>query len=161
MNGVAKFLVVDDVGENRFLLAKTLLRKFPLALVTECSDSTPAIAAAADPQLHAIIVHRTTDCDGLTVVRLLRETNPRVPIVLVSGRDLSEEAFTAGATEFLNYDAWLRVGTLVEDILVRQSGVVDTPPGSVSKTGAQIKGTAENRVVVGPITSSPPAPAAQ
>jgi len=112
-----KFLVVDDVAENRFLLAKTLLRKFPLSLIQECQESVPAIQAAQTEPLAAIIVHRAADVDGLSLVSMLRQVNPLVPIVMVSGRESCPDATEVGANAFLNYDAWLRIGTVVEDLL--------------------------------------------
>jgi len=117
MRPLHKFLLVDDVAENRFLLAKTLLRKFPQALVQECQDSAPAIDAAKHESPDAIVVHRASDVDGLTLVALLRKVNAGVPIVMVSGRGSCPEAIDAGATVFLNYDAWLRIGTVVEEVL--------------------------------------------
>src|SRR4051812_20503234 len=117
MTPLPKFLVVDDIAENRYLLAKTLLRKFSGSLVQECEDSAPAIAAAQHDRLSAIIVHRGADIDGLTMIRLIRQVNPTVPIVMVSGRESCPGAIEAGATAFLNYDAWLRIGTVVEDTI--------------------------------------------
>jgi CheY-like chemotaxis protein len=122
MTPLSKFLVVDDVAENRYLLAKTLLRKFAGSLVQECEDSTPAIAAAQQDRLSAIIVHRAVDVDGLTLIKLLRQVNPTIPIVMVSGRESCPGAIEAGATAFLNYDAWLRIGTVVEDTIRQEKG---------------------------------------
>src|SRR3954462_11408179 len=95
MQTVLKFLLVDDVAENRFLLAKTLLRKFPQALIQECQDSTPALSAVKTDKLTAIVVHRASDIDGLTLITLMRHINPTVPIVMVSGRDTCPEATLA------------------------------------------------------------------
>src|SRR5438309_812977 len=120
MQSFLKFLLVDDVPENRFLLAKTLLRKFPQALIQECQDSDPAIAAVKSEKLTAIVVHRASDIDGLTLIAMMRHVNPTVPIVMVSGRDSCPESSLAGATFFLNYDAWLRIGTVVEEVLSAQ-----------------------------------------
>lgn len=122
MMPLPKFLVVDDIAENRYLLAKTLLRKFSGSLVQECEDSAPAIAAAQHDRLSAIIVHRGTDVDGLTMIRMIRQVNPVVPIVMVSGRESCPGAIEAGATAFLNYDAWLRIGTVVEDTIRTEKG---------------------------------------
>jgi hypothetical protein len=36
---------------------------------------------------------------------------------MVSGRESCPGAIEAGATAFLNYDAWLRIGTVVEDTI--------------------------------------------
>lgn len=122
MTPLPKFLVVDDVAENRYLLAKTLLRKFAGSLIQECEDSTPAIAAAQHDRLTAVIVHRSSDVDGLTLIAMLRRVNPAVPIIMVSGRESCPGAIEAGATAFLNYDAWLRIGTVVEDTIRTERG---------------------------------------
>jgi CheY-like chemotaxis protein len=119
MIGHRQFLVVDDNADSRFLLVKTLLRKFPQALLQECQDSDVAIVAARNPNLDAIVAHRASDVDGPTLIRFLRHSNPSVPIVMVSGLDRSASAAEAGATSFLNYDEWLRVGTVVSDLLLR------------------------------------------
>lgn len=117
MPPIPEFLIVDDHLENRYLLAKTLNRKFPGALIVECQDSTAAVTAVRRPSLTAAVVHRTTDADGLAVLELLRKANATLPILYVSGFNHREEAFKAGASAFLNYDAWLRVGTMVEEML--------------------------------------------
>jgi CheY-like chemotaxis protein len=108
-----KFLVVDDNHDSRFLLTKTLLRKFPQSIVQECQDSEPAQTEARNGQLDAIVAHRSADMDGLTLIRTLRQANPAVPIIMVSGIDRTAEALAAGATEFLNYDQWQRIGSVV------------------------------------------------
>jgi CheY-like chemotaxis protein len=108
-----KFLVIDDNHDSRFLLTKTLLRKFPQAIVQECQDSQPAEAEARNGKLDAIVAHRAADMDGLTLIRLLRQANAAIPIVMVSGIDRTADALAAGATEFLNYDQWQRIGSVV------------------------------------------------
>jgi CheY-like chemotaxis protein len=113
----AKFLIVDDVDENRFLLAKTLLRKFPGSLITECDDSATALATVKAEVPTAIVAHRAHDVDGLTLVRELRAVAPHAPIIMVSGRESCPEAIEAGATAFLNYEAWLRIGTIIQEVL--------------------------------------------
>jgi CheY-like chemotaxis protein len=112
-----QFLVVDDNGDSRFLLVKTLLRKFPQAIVQECQESAIAIKAARNSDLAAIVAHRASDTDGVSLIRALREANPSIPIVMVSGLDRSAAALKAGATVFLNYDEWLRIGTIVANLL--------------------------------------------
>src|SRR3954463_14258680 len=121
MMPLPKFLVVDDIAENRYLLAKTLLRKFAGSLVQECEDSAPAVAAAQHDRLSAIVVHRGADVDGLTMIRMLRQVNPSVPIIMVSGRESCPGAIEAGATAFLNYDAWLRIGSVVEETMLAET----------------------------------------
>ena len=118
MTGHRQFRVIDDNADSRFLLVKTLLRKFPQALLQECQDSDVAIVAARNAKLDAIVAHRASDVDGPTLVRLLRHTNAIVPIVMVSGLDRTAAAMEAGASAFLNYDEWLRIGTVVADLLL-------------------------------------------
>jgi CheY-like chemotaxis protein len=117
MSEVPEFLLIDDNADNRFLLAKTLIRRFPNALVQECQDSEPAMVAARRSSLTAVIVHRAADMDGLPLVELLRGARPTLPILFVSGADARAKALEAGASAFLNYDAWLNVGVIVEDLL--------------------------------------------
>jgi DNA-binding NtrC family response regulator len=112
-----KFLIIDDNADSRFLLAKTLMRKFPAALMIECADTGTALLAAENDRPVAVIVHRTIDTSGLHLLPLLRQLNPRMPIVMVSGIDRTAEAIAAGATFFLNYDEWLRIGSVVAGLL--------------------------------------------
>ncbi|HVU33215.1 MAG TPA: response regulator [Opitutaceae bacterium] len=111
------FLVIDDNAESRFLLVKTLLRKFPSAIVQECQQLESALELAAQNTLTAVVVHRVTEAGGLAIVPKLREANPTVPIVMVSGIDRRSPALAAGADEFLLYDEWLRIGTVVASLI--------------------------------------------
>jgi CheY-like chemotaxis protein len=116
-----KFLVIDDNADSRFLLVKTLLRKFPNAVIHECQSSHAALEMAKAADLAAIISHRTTETAGIELLRELRATNPNVPMVMVSGVDRNELAMAAGADRFLLYDEWLRVGTVVEELVASRS----------------------------------------
>lgn len=121
-----RFLVIDENTDSRFLLVKTLLRKFPSALLQECHDADTAIATARSDKLTAIVAHRTYDYDGVTLVALLRRANPTVPIVMVSGIDRTPQALAAGANAFLSYDEWLRIGSVVGEVLEKP----EEPPGA-------------------------------
>jgi CheY-like chemotaxis protein len=112
-----KFLIVDDNADSRFLLVKTLLRKFPQAVLQETQDGESALALIRAEDLDAVVVHRAAEMDGLTLVRALRQANPTIPIVMVSGLDRTQTAIEAGATMFLSYDAWLRIGTVVAELV--------------------------------------------
>lgn len=124
---VRHFLVIDDNPDARFLITKTLLRKFPKSVTQECEDAEVALTLAADPRLTVIVVHRLWDVDGASMVRRLRAVNPTVPIVAVSGMNRAIESLAAGASAFLLYDEWLRIGTLVAELL-GVSDTVDTSP---------------------------------
>jgi DNA-binding NtrC family response regulator len=117
MSAAQKFLIIDDNADSRFLLTKTLIRKFPTALLIECADTGTALIAAENEKPAAIVVHRTGETSGLDLIPLLRAANHRVPIVMVSGIDRTTEAMAAGATCFLNYDEWLRIGSVVAGLL--------------------------------------------
>jgi DNA-binding NtrC family response regulator len=116
-----KFLVIDEDNDSRFLLVKTLLRKFPGAAVIECRVADAALSIARTDKLSLIVTHRTAELAGSDLVRALREINSTVPIVMVSSIDRCEAAQEAGASTFLLYDEWLRIGTVVEELLQRSS----------------------------------------
>jgi DNA-binding NtrC family response regulator len=129
-----KFLVVDDNADSRFLLTKTLMRKFPSAAIVETGDDATAAAIAASEVVDAIIIHRTGEVTGIEMVRLLRGMCPDVPIVMVSGIDRAPEARKAGASYFLLYDEWLRLGTVVTDLLQTGKAGSNSPFRAGEKT---------------------------
>lgn len=130
MTASYRFLVVDENTDSRFLLVRTLMRKFPSAVVQECQSGETATTLAGTERLSAVICHRTFEYDGVTLVRLLRHVNADVPIIMVSGIDRSNEALSAGATRFLNYDEWLRVGTVVAEAM---AGIPDPDRSRVTE----------------------------
>lgn len=111
------FLVIDFNHDSRFLLVKTLRRKFPDATIQECDEAEPALAYLQNQSVSVVITHRSFDTPGLELVRQLHEVDPSVPIVMVSGVERAEAAIAAGASMFLHYDEWLRIGTIVEQLL--------------------------------------------
>lgn len=117
MHKARKFLIVDDNADSRFLLVKTLLRKFPQATVEETQHGDSALARTKTGDLDALIVHRAAEVDGLTLIKELRASGAQLPIIMVSGINREKEAAEAGATTFLSYDAWLRIGTVVNEVL--------------------------------------------
>ena len=110
-------LVIDFHAESRFLLVKTLTRKFPDAIIRECEDAQLATQTVRQERVDAIVAHRTFEVSGAELVRMLRAIAPRVTIIMVSGVDRESEMLAAGATAFLHYDEWLRIGTLVAGLL--------------------------------------------
>lgn len=117
------FLVIDDNADSRFLLVKTLLRKFPGAEIHETHSAEQAVDYAGRRPLSAIVSHRTTEMTGLAVLRRLRETCPATPVVMVSSIDRRHAAIAAGAAAFLLYDEWLRIGSVVAEVLTRARSV--------------------------------------
>lgn len=121
------FLVIDDNSDSRFLLVKTLLRKFPAAVIKEGQSAESATAAVRSQSFDALIVHRSTEMAGVALVAELRSISPQMPIVMVSSIDRRAAAAAAGANAFLLYDEWLRIGTVVSALIERQ-GENTTPP---------------------------------
>lgn len=115
------FLVVDDNADSRFLLVKTLLRKFSSAVIHECVSAESTLEHCRRERPSAIVVHRAADLAGLALVPQLRRVQPDAPILFVSSIDRATAAIDAGASAFLLYDEWLRVGTLVADLMVGET----------------------------------------
>ena len=109
---------------------KTLQRKFADAVVREAEDANEAVDVARTGALAAIITHRTFDLSGADLVKQLRAVDPRVPIVMVSGMDRAADAIAAGATSFLPYEEWLRIGSIVEAHMAAREAVRPDPPSS-------------------------------
>ena len=126
MTSPPNFLIIDHNPDSRFLLVKTLLRKFPESGLNECADADTAVEILRREPIDAIVSHRTIEVDGITLIRTLRAIKPEVPIVMVSSVDRTTAALEAGASRFLNYDEWLRIGSLVEVLL--HSGAAGAAP---------------------------------
>lgn len=122
MDPEPQFLVIDYNHDSRFLLVKTLMRKFPAAVIRECDEAAEALDILRADNIAAVVTHRTFDTPGLELVRRLHETSPGVPIIMVSGMERAEAACAAGAAAFLHYDEWLRIGSLVEELLAARHG---------------------------------------
>jgi hypothetical protein len=127
-----KFLVVDFHPESRFLLVRTLTRKFPGATMIECDDADAAVREVRRGGVSAIITHRTFDTPGADLVILFRKAGGRVPIVMVSGIDRADVSRAAGADRFLHYDEWLRIGSVVEELLGESARSVEIEPDTAA-----------------------------
>lgn len=114
------FLVIDYNVESRFLLVKTLRRKFPAATILEADDADHALNLVRSAAIDAIVTHRTFEVEGVELVSQLRAAAPGAMIVMVSGIERTDAAIAAGATTFLLYDEWLRIGSVVEQHLTRK-----------------------------------------
>lgn len=121
MSTAPEFLVIDFHPESRFLLVKTLLRKYPGSKIHESEDADKAVEIVRAFDLIAVITHRTFEVSGIELVRQLRDADPDVPIIMVSGIDREDAALAAGANAFLHYDEWLRIGAVVQSVLEQKS----------------------------------------
>jgi CheY-like chemotaxis protein len=115
------FLLVDDSPDGRYLISKTLLRKFPRATVIECRTAETAFAALAKEMPSLIVTHRTYEFNGIDLLRALRQRAPGVLILMTSGVDRREHALEAGADAFYTYDEWLMVGNHVAQLLAERA----------------------------------------
>ena len=116
---IPQFLVIDQNVDGLNLLVRTVQRKFPQAIVLECQDTETALAIARTEKLGAIVTHRAVGTGGIELVKLLRESNADVPIVMVSSVDRDVAAQAVGASAFVLYDGWLTIGPVLEDLLKR------------------------------------------
>lgn len=124
MSQAPTFVVIDFNAESRFLLVKSLRRRFPSATIYESDDEEKVIEIARAVDLAAIVAHRTQTMSGAELVRRLRNAAPQVPIIMVSGVNREADARSAGATCFLHYDEWPRIGGIVEGHLRSTGGTV-------------------------------------
>jgi two-component system response regulator FlrC len=121
------FLIVDDHPDGRFLVAKTLLRKFPHSTVLECQTAEAAFEALERKIPSFIVAHRTFELDGISLLRELRSRAPDIPILMTSGIDRSDEAVSAGADGFATYDEWLMIGSRVLELLAKRRAATNVP----------------------------------
>ena len=115
-NVPVRFLVIDHHKDSRVLLVKCLHRKFPHAVIDEAEDGERALLMA-EREYTAIVTHRTREFLGTELVEKLRAVDNQVPIVMVSGIERTAPALAAGADRFMLYDEWLRIGTIVKELL--------------------------------------------
>ena len=90
-------------------------------------------------ELDVIVTHRTREYFGTELVAKFREVNDRVLIVMVSGIERTAPALAAGANRFMLYDEWLRIGTLVKELLdsKRSSDVVHVRINAPTETSLE------------------------
>jgi CheY-like chemotaxis protein len=117
MNSCPRYLLVDDNAESRYLLGKTLLQKTPNAILLECQNAESAFELVGDDGLVAVISHRAADMEGIELIAQLRQRNPRVPLVMVSGRDRQADAIAAGADCFVPFEDWRRICDILRPMM--------------------------------------------
>jgi hypothetical protein len=116
------FLVVDDIEDNRQLVCRVLLRRFPKSTILECMDFDEAAGLIKKTVITACVVHRSADTPCLPLLSKIRSLTNR-PILSICGTCKEKAARQSGADAFVDFDAWLRVGSSMEDLLAR-----DEPP---------------------------------
>lgn len=117
------FLLIDADADGRVLLARTLLRVFPRAAIVECQDLETAVNLLVTHEFDAVVSHRAIGADPEKLVRAIREQKRNVPLLAVAGNDRRKQLVLAGATMFLSSNEWIRVGTVVADMLAPQPAI--------------------------------------
>jgi DNA-binding response OmpR family regulator len=112
-----QFLIIDKDPEGRDLLSRNLQRHFPGAAIIDCDDADAAQKTLEASPISTVLLHRALDADGVSLIRRVRDVNPHVPILALSGIDRAAECLAAGASDFLLYDKWSMVGRVVENLL--------------------------------------------
>lgn len=108
--------MVDRNPRSRLLVAATITRHFPEAVIVEVGDDI-ADALRESEVAHAVVGIFTNALTARIFAGLVRETNPRVPILILSDTDCKAEVLEAGATEFLHTDQWLLAGSVLDGLL--------------------------------------------
>lgn len=121
------FLIIDDNPDNRFLVAKTLLRKFPEAAVVECQLLAVAKRILCTQAVDLVVAHRTADALETELVQALRELHATVPIIAVSAIDRETDMIGAGANAFQLTDQWLLIGRTAERLIPDGMAASATP----------------------------------
>jgi DNA-binding NtrC family response regulator len=96
-------LVVDDEESMRHYLMKTLTREGYRVAVARDGPEALALAQERTPDL-ALVDVRMPGMDGVAVMRSLRASLPRLPVVLMTGHGTVQHALAAmkqGATDYV------------------------------------------------------------
>lgn len=123
-----KFLVVDDNPDNRFLVSKTLLRKFPKAAVVECQTLETALGFVRQVEIDLVVAHRTPEAGDCALIRELRNVSPTMPIIAISSIDRRTEVMAAGANRVHLTDEWLLIGSAAVELLQSDQADLATLP---------------------------------
>lgn len=111
-------LLIDHNPDTRDLVTLTLRKKFPAAKIVQHDGVEATLAAVRAQQADVIILHRTVEEIAVAMVSMIREINPTVPVIVMSGIDRSEEVLAAGATGFLNFAELSLLGNVVVNSLL-------------------------------------------
>lgn len=124
----ARLLVVDDDADIVELLAASL--RFSGFEVTTARNGHDALALASSARPDLIVLDvMMPGLDGLAVVRRLRESGNRVPVVLLTARDATEDR-VAGLT--VGGDDYITKPFSLEEVVARIRAVLRRTGGSES-----------------------------
>lgn len=96
-------LVVDDDYALRDLVASTLRSQgYEVTMAPSGRIGVEHLRSAPDRFRIVVMDHHMPDMDGLSACRVMHETAPNTPIIMMSTANLSSEVAGAGACAFLH-----------------------------------------------------------
>lgn len=99
----ATCVLLDDDADFRLLMERLLAHRRPGLACVAFSNGIEALAYLADHEADFVITDfRMPSMDGLQFIGRLRAAGSRVPIAMISGNGVANEAFAAGANVFLS-----------------------------------------------------------
>lgn len=114
-----QFLVIDDNRDGRCVVARAVQRKFheaPLHEFATFAAAAPVLQGmAADPGTWIVVTGQTSEHAPVALAAAVRAMHSRVPIIVL-GHNEAAAALASGATHFLEYEAWLLLGKLIERV---------------------------------------------
>jgi len=120
MASFRSFLIIDNDPRSCLLVSTTLSRHYPNAVIQSCHEESAAIRLVHDlpatEQQTVVVVHQTLDQGGRELVTAVRAANSSVPIVWMGHLQDALQAAAAGATRFLDQEAWLSIGKTVKGL---------------------------------------------
>lgn len=126
-------LIVEDNLTFRQSLKEMLHTRYPDLKVEEATDGAEAleIINAAVPDFIVMDI-RLPGENGLEITRRIKESNPQLPIIILTDYDFAEyreATYRCGADFFIpkGSSTWETFGTLVETILKKASPVTSGP----------------------------------
>lgn len=139
MGSPQHFLIVAESESDRALYARTLLRRFPGAAITDAGVAGALVLAPQALHCNGAVVNITGAGAALRLVSALRNANPKLPIVAICAVDRSVDAFAVGASRFLLSTEWLMIGAMLSDVIEsarrnEQKRWADSGPPSVGDT---------------------------
>jgi len=106
-----RFTLADDDATMLFLMHRMLSKLFPGSSIASFSNAEDALAHILNTGADILITdHGMGRMDGTQLIRELRARKSEIPIIMISGNpDAAQEARRAGATEFLDKGAEMKV----------------------------------------------------
>jgi two-component system, OmpR family, KDP operon response regulator KdpE len=150
MNDQPEILVIEDDPQIRRFLRTALSTED--YRVREAATALGGIGLVAERQPHVIVLDLgLPDCDGIEVIRRVRETSPNLPIIVLSVRSDERDkiaALDAGADDFVTKP--FAVGELLARVrsALRRTATAGQNPVSSFRTGDVEVNLKKRRVII-------------